>query len=380
MIQKEIVNECFKNLLGWKNHFDTEEISELNEELTSSLTKEYYNEKHPALRLDYILQSLPRNQELEIYLKTAVETSVDVMVNDFINYYKLNNGNGLFYETAPLIQSSGWRNDTVINEGRFVGMCVKLKGRNGVKVSINKIGLQLTDAQTDLKIYVYNKSKKEAVKTYDFKKGGLNGFDYIESDIHILEKDLNGLNGEFYIGYYQNDLIGNAINYKNLDFNTGYCGVCDGGVKNAIYKKLINNAECFPFYVPNGEEIKNEGFDVENVIFTNNVNFGMNIEVTASCDLSYFICQQKFNFKELLYLNVAKKILKDILYSSEVNRIEENLKVLIIRDLEGDKETKSLSLNEQYEKALKVLNIDYAGVYAPCLPCKEDPYKYKAVK
>jgi len=73
--------------------------------------------------------------------------------------------------------------------------------------------------------------------------------------------------------------------------------------------------------------------------------------------------------KNALYLKVLMKILKKIQYSMETNFVEEQLKMMITRDLEGDKETRYINIPMQYEKALKALKFEFSSVNKICLPC-----------
>ena len=63
MFKSSIVVPEYANLLGWREHHDPNEVS-LPVTLTVTETGEYYQQKHPALRLDLIQALIPENQKL----------------------------------------------------------------------------------------------------------------------------------------------------------------------------------------------------------------------------------------------------------------------------------------------------------------------------
>src|SRR5690606_36674249 len=103
----------------------------------------------------------------------------------------------------------------------------------------------------------------------------------------------------------------------------------------------------YPIYVPFGNYEEGKMFDMNDVIYCSNQSFGLNLKFTVQCDLTDFFIQNKFVFKNLLALKVVYKILQDMKFSQQINYIEENIKMMIIRDLEGDIDTKLLNIPTQ---------------------------------
>jgi len=111
-------------------------------------------------------------------------------------------------------------------------------------------------------------------------------------------------------------------------------------------------------------------FDMNDVIYCNNQSFGLNLKLTVVCDLTDFFIQNKFVFKNLLALKVVYKILNDMKFSQQINYVEENIKMMIIRDLEGDIDTKLLNIPTQYSKELKAVSFNISGINSKCLSCE----------
>ena len=60
-------------------------------------------------------------------------------------------------------------------------------------------------------------------------------------------------------------------------------------------------------------------------------------------------------------------------YSSQINNVEEAVKIMIVRDLEGAADTNNPPLNEKLAKAIKALRLDEGNLNKDCLPCARKP-------
>lgn len=370
MFDSKKSRECLNTLIGWRNHYDETEIPELTPELSESTSGEYYQDKHPALRLDLIKQSLPENRDLEEYLTTTESAAITELLNEISVEKQMKRAGEDVVTNDVIYNSEGWRNDIIINEARFVGVRFRPLLSIGLKATINRIALQLTQAQTNLKLYLYHSHRSEKLAEIDYTTTVGGQFNWISEPIEMMgdSQELSG--GSFYIGYYQDDLSGNAIKYKNLNWKTGFCGGCDGGIKQGRYASIAKYVRMQAFYVPQGNIDPLRGmFNPDDIIETDTNNWGFNFNISIRCDLTSFWCDNKTSLKHILALKLTQKILKDISFSQQINYVEEQLKALILRDLEGDKETNYINIQEQYKNALKALRLDQSGLNSICLPC-----------
>ena len=101
MFKSDKLIPAYKNLIGWRNHFDTAEI-DIDAGLQTSESGEFYQDKHPALRLDYIQSTLSGNQDLEEYLALKVETAISGIFNDIIQFRQVSNYGKTLLEQALL--------------------------------------------------------------------------------------------------------------------------------------------------------------------------------------------------------------------------------------------------------------------------------------
>jgi len=368
------VKECLKPVVGWKDHYDLNEIPALSDGLKVSESGEYYQEKHPALRLDLIKATLPENRDLEEYLNEMEESAIVECLNDVSNLKQMNKVGKEIVSNDIIYNQGGWVNKTILNESRFVGIRFRPQMYIGLKAQINKLALQFTHAQAQdpdgLKIYLYHSHKESALLEINFKTDTGNQFNWIEANVEMFAVDSDLAGGEFFLGYYQDDIVGNAVSYEKLNWRFGYCTTCDGGASSAKYNKIAKYVNMQGFYLP-ADSIHSERkmFDPEAIIENNNTNYGFNFNITVKCDLTEFWCTNRLTLKELISLKVVHKILKTISFSQQINHVEEQLKMMIIRDLEGDKETNYINIPQQYEKALKTARFNYSSLNKVCLPC-----------
>lgn len=370
MFKSEESRECLKKMIGWKDHYDLTEIPALNPDLKVSETGEFYQEKHPALRLDLIKSTLPSNRDLEEYLEEVEDSAITELLREIVTMKQMDKVGKEIVANDIIVNSEGFRDKKIINEGRFVGVRFRLEHEIGIKATINRLALQLTNAQNPLKIYVYHSHREEPLKEIDFVSTKLNSFNWMEVALDLMADDKELSGGSFFIGYYQDDLIGQAIQYDKLNWKTGFCGTCDGGSALRRYTSVSRHCNMRSFYVPaNSLDSNRKMFDPDSIIESDTTNWGFNFNVSIKCDLTNFWCDNRLSLVNALGLRVTYKILKDISYSTQINHIEEQLKMMIIRDLEGDKETNYINIADQYQKALKAVKFDHSAINSVCLPC-----------
>lgn len=372
MFKSEIIAEAYKNCLGWRQHHDTNEFS-IDNALTVTETGEYYQQKHPALRLDIIRSIVPDNMTLDYYLAEKVRDGSVEMLNDLFQYRQMNKYGKTLLKETQLLNKYGWVNDKIINEGRFVGFQIRLKTATGLMAVIKQIGVQFSGVDT-FKLYVFHTSQKAPISEIDITTTGGAEWNWQEADIELasFEERFNG--GAFVIGYYQDDLTGHAINNTDFNFDRGACGGCN----KTHYSEWRNVSEYFtvyPLYVPTGSFAPGEMFDLQDAFYIPTQTFGLNLRLSTVCDLTTFFKQNKFAFKNLLGLKVTELILNDMKYSQEINYIEENIKMMVIRDLEGDTETKMNNITRKYHKELMAVNFNVSGINQKCLPCEGEAYE-----
>tara|TARA_R110000796_G_scaffold30744_3_gene81906 strand:- start:843 stop:1982 length:1140 start_codon:yes stop_codon:yes gene_type:complete len=372
MFKANLVIPEYRSLLGWRQHHETDEIN-LPANLTETQTGEYYQQKHPALKLETIQSLIPSNMDLDAYLEKTVQDSTVEIFNDLLQYRQLNQYGKTLLDRSTLLNRHGWLGDVITNQNRFVGFQVRVKALEGLQVLINNIGIQFSGSES-FKLYLFHTNKKLPLKELDVVTDGNGAWKWTQSDFELSSfSGVEYQGGVFIIGYYQEDLQSNAINYSNFNWDKGECSSCNNKYA-ASWTKIRKHFFVYPIYVAQGNFTKGEMFDLNSANYVNDQSWGLNLQFTVLCDLTNFFIQNKFVFKNLLALKVTTKILGDMKFSNEINNIEENVKNMIIRDLEGDIDTKLTNLPTQYSRELKSVSFNVEGINGLCLGCKSDAY------
>lgn len=364
-----LVIPAYANLLGWKQHHDTSEI-QIPASLTNTDSGEYFQQKHSALALDIIQALIPENYDLDKYLTDVVTDSTNEIFNDLIQYRQLKEYGKTLLSQSTLLNKYGSASDKIVNQGRFVGLQIRPKAMTGLKAVINQIGLQFDGAAT-FDLYLYHSSKLDPLKTINVTTNG-RGWDWTLTNEELSAfKGSEYHGGVFVLGYYQDAITVSAINYTNFNWDRGECSTCNSSNFNS-WNTIKTHFQVYPLYVPAGSFVVGEMFDLNDAIYTNDQSFGLNLKLSAECDLTDFFIQNKMVFKNLLAYKVVHKVLQMMKFSQQINYIEENIKMMIIRDLEGDIDTKLMNIPTQYHKELKSVAFNTSGINKLCLGCEED--------
>lgn len=371
MFDNRVIAE-FKKVVGWDNHFDLVEIPTLPTSLTDTESGLHYQTFFPSLvRLDYIAAMLPTNYGLEAFLDKVETDSINEMLLAVSDKKKLANIGKELVSSNIILQNS-IRGTNVTNEGRFVGIEFALSQTEGIRVVINRIGLYLTAVQPTLTLYLFNSLQDTAVSTYTYTSASSNSFQWVEEAIMMDYNSGSGTdNGVWYLGYYQDDLVGQAVQYSSLNWKNGYCGTCNGGAMGKTYGTIKKYVSMQPFYIaPNSLPAVGTLFSPNDVVYTYTNNYGFNINLSVKCDLSQFWIDNRLSFKNAIGKSVVFKVLQMFIGSSQVSAVEQNLQVLALRAVEGANDSKQEPYYKQVERAIEVINLDQGNINeSPCLPC-----------
>lgn len=367
MFKSTEVVSAYKSLIGWRQHHDTQEVI-IPDELTQSETGEYYQQKHPALALDIIQTLIPPTLPIEDYLTNTVSDSTNEIFNDILQYRQVNEYGKTLLSQSVLLNKVGWVNDKITNQGRFVGLQVATRDVMGLQAVINEVGFQFAGEES-FTLYLFHASQVEPIKTLEVVTNGNPYWNWRGVDWELSLSDSDYRDGIFIIGYYQDEISTNAINYTNFNWDRGVCGGCNDS-HISVWRDIRRNFLVYPIYVPAGSFVQGEMFDMKDAFYSNDQSFGLNLKFTVRCDLTNFFVQNRFAFKNLLSLKVVYRILNDMKFSQQINAIEQNIKMMIIRDLEGDVDTKLTNIPTQYRNELKAVSFNISGISPKCLPCE----------
>lgn len=343
-----------------------------------------YRERDLAQVSAWWEETNPFSEWLESKTKASIQKAIMRFCNEKIaqGTYKT------LCENRTLFDGTGRMVDVVKNKKNLVGFEIVPIRANGVTTKINKIGLQFTEPGV-YTLYLMHSSRDAPIKTLNLSTFRRNSIEWIEvEDLYLpyQSKD-NDAGGSWYLCYFQSRLInGSQAIRKDKDWSKEPCNSCSRKeyLAWAAWSKYI---EIHPFFV--NEELVNANrgtvhlWDVENNQYTYDNNYGINLELTISCDITDFIIEQRMLFQDVIAKQVAVDMLREFAYNANVrtNRHSINASRLdILYEIDGDSSSmKKSGLNYQLDMAFKAIKLSTEGVDRVCLPCKNNGIKYRAV-
>jgi len=374
----------FKKVVGFRNHWNSTDVPPLNPNLNITESGRYYQDFHPLVRLDYIQCMLASDRNLDQYLDELTTGACNEVLTKVAEKKKLT-VSGKNIVSSDLIYQQVIRGDEITNEGRFCGVQFSISDSEGIRAAINRIGLYLSQAQPNLTLYLFNSLQDDSVQTITYTSTNAYSFQWVDTSANLkidFDDGSNNSGAVWYLGYYQDDLVGNAIQFKTLNWINGYCGSCGGNKKsNAAYTSISKYVSMRPFYVASANlPAVGKLFKHEDMVYCSTNNFGFNFNITVSCNLTRFWKDNRLSFADSIGKTVALRVLEMIASSSQSSGTEQNLQPMALRALEADNGTKATTFLAQVQRAIKVIALDEGNVKNnPCLPCARKGATTKAL-
>ena len=435
MVRACDIQEKLLHLIGWEQNYDTSDLK-ISDALTVSESGLYFQQIHPLLTLqnmsciapdfknitfpeynsekeyskgnvvDYqgtqykALQKAQGKQpdiESEYWVETnpfsewlegKTKASIQKAITRYCNEKTAEGTNKPLCESRTLFDGTGRLVDTVKNKKNLVGFEIVPIRAKGVTTKINKICLQFTKAG-EYTLYLMHSSMYEPIRTIKLTKTRDNSAEWFTIDDLYLPYQSEDIDagGSWYLCYSQSELPeGSQAIRKNKDWSKEPCGSCSRRELLAwmAWSKYL---EIHPFYV-NEEltDIEDESlhlWDVENNQYTYDNNYGLNLEVTVSCDITDFIVEQRMMFQDVIAKQVAIDMLREFAYNSNVRTNRHSINASrpdILYEVDGDSSSmKKSGLSYQLDIAFKAIKLSTSGIDRVCLPCKNNGIKYRIV-
>lgn len=446
MVRANDIQEKLLRLIGWEQNYDTSDLK-ISDALTVSESGLYFQQIHPLLTLqnmsciapDFKNITFPEyNSEKEYskgnvvdyqgtqykalqkaqgkqpdieseywvetnlfseWLESKTKASIQKAIARYCNEKTVEGTNKPLCESRTLFDGTGRLVDTVKNKKNLVGFEIVPVRAKGVTTKINKIGLQFTEPG-EYTLYLMHSSMDAPVKIIKLNKIRKNSIEWFSlNDVYLpYQSEDNDAGGSWYLCYFQSELPeGSQAIRKDKDWSKEPCNSCSRREYLAwmAWSKYI---EVHPFFV-NEELIEavnfnddfNDDFekqalhlwDVENNQYTYDNNYGLNLELTISCDITDFIIEQRMLFQDVIAKQVAVDMLREFAYNANVrtNRHSINASRLdILYEVDGDSSSmKKSGLSYQLDMAFKAIKLSTEGIDRVCLPCKNNGVKYRTV-
>jgi hypothetical protein len=432
MIRIPKIVEALQPLVGWQQDYDPQH--QIDESLTQSESGLYYQQAHPLLTLENVRAIMPDTfilqypewddattyeagkkvrYEEKVYI--SIEENTGQQPNDSVVWKAFEMASdyliqqtqagitqtvqtflqmkGLLRETKDLLErrtffdGAGRLTNTQPQQGKLVGFEINPVRSMGVTAKIERVGLQMTGAVGTVRMYLFHSSQADPIKVADLNftktNGGFQWFDMPDWYMPYISKD-NNSGGSWYLVYNQNDLPQGmmAVN-TTKDWSREPCMTCNPG-SVAAWRELTKYLLISPFKTHAYETFSEypELWDIEDNIYTNTCNYGLNVEVSVGCDLTDFIVDQRMMFATVLQRQVTANLLRTMAMNPDVrvNRNQSNVsQQSILYELDGNPQGRETGLGYDLKKGYEALDLNTRGIDRICLTCRPVGVRYRTV-
>lgn len=430
MIRIQKIQDELLHLVGWEQDYDPEkQIADALTETESGLT---YQQAHPMVTLENIRAIMPEQYQytypaydaekeyskgnkvsleqkvweslenhntgnvpsegssywkeydfVSVWIERLTRSAIAKTVQTFLQGKSLLRESKTLLERRSLFDGAGRLTNTVANGQRIVGMEIVPAYSMGVTTKLERIGLQMTGATGTVTLYVFHSTQLDPLYTIEFQvtKGNGSMEWKVLDDVYL---PYMGSTGAWYVCYNQADLPEGmeAVNVTK-DWSREPCGTCNRGSLEA-WRALTKYIMISPFRVRALETFAEfpELWDIEQNVYTNTSNYGINMEVSVGCDLTDFIVAQRSIFATVLQRQLACDVLRTLAMNPDVrvNRNQANAsREGLLYEIDGNPQGRATGLGKDLRDAYDALDLDTRGIDRICLTCKPTRVKYTTV-
>lgn len=332
------------------------------------------------------------NWELYNYVSDFLEkltlTGIANVIQKFTQIKQLERETRNLLERRTFFDGAGRIKATLQNTHKLVGFEITPVRSMGVTTKIERIGLQMTGGTGIVKLYLFHSSQIDPLQTFEVEftktNGGFQWFDMKDCYLPYISDETNA-GGSWYLCYNQDELPTGmeAINVSK-DWSREPCGTCNIGSVEA-WRELTKYLQISPFMqqAPTTFAEFPELWDVATTMYTNTLNYGLNLEISVGCDLTDFIIKQRQIFQTVIQLQVAANALRTMAMNPNVrvNRNQSNASRMdILYELDGNTSgVRPGGLGYELKKAYEALRLDTQGLDRVCLSCNNHGVRYRTV-
>ena len=432
MIRIKDIQDALAHVVGWEQGYNA--ATTIDDDLTQTESGLFYQQAHPMVTLENIRAIMPEDYDqrypswdaekvymadekvrhagqvwlclvddttqlepgkagsedtwepfnsLTDYLDGLTRQGIARTVQQFLQVKSLMKESRSLLERRSLFDGAGRMTNTIENGQRLVGMEIVPAYSAGVTVQIERIGLQMVGATGKVQLYVFHSSQRDPYQTIEF--------DVKKGDGSMEWKDLKdfylpylGDTGAWYVVYNQADLPEGmeAVNVTK-DWSREPCGTCNRGSLEA-WRELTKHLMVSPMKTQATETFAEfpELWDLQDTIYTNTHNYGMNMMLTVGCDLTDFIIRQRGIFATVLQRQIACDVLRTLALNPEVrvNRRQSNAAVAdLLYEVDGNPQGRETGLGKELREAYQALDFDTRGLDRICMTCRPVGVKYSHV-
>lgn len=295
---------------------------------------------------DYLLR---RREEA---VRTAIVGAMNCKKADDILRETLND--------TMLYEGAGTMNDLIVKKGRLVGFEIEVLNNNGLQALLKQISFQLSTAGT-FNVYLWHASQTDPIATFEVtqtKQYSVEWHNLPADDFLLKFRDADYDSGLFYLGYYEDDLPGQAVN-KRSTFGRTPCATCNGYNRKA-YIKYSQYVRINTFQVgapPASQKL----WDIRKTNYAYDTNWGMNLRLDALCDITDYIINKGEVFADFIMEQLKYDLILEMANTTRSNVLSEPV-VNMARAAIQDKHLGGEGLQKQLEKSREAAWLELSDI------------------
>lgn len=378
MFDPNIIKTIFDGVIGWDQNADINGV-QLDANLVASSSGIKYNSFHPLLTFNNLYSIAPDFEAVHGDLSPATKALIEadfsawltgqtqaatIRAFDIWTGIKLkNNTTRNLLERNQLFDLGSISGDIETEANKTKGIEITPMTSRGLIYPIKKVGVQLEQGET-FNIYLFHTSSIDPIETVPITYTEVGSVQWFDVDWKLSKGS-----GSYYLCYNTDDLTGGAIN-GTTTYNSS------GAVQSYPMGRYFSAS---PFSVTGQNTVM---WDTSGNIYSNNTNHGLNVQLSAVCDFSEFIIEQKDLFRQLVGVQLASDLLRMLAYNVEarVNRFETNIaRREVLYEVDGDTQGRAGGLKQRLDEIIDGLQLDTQGIDKHCLPCKRRGMKFRSI-
>lgn len=296
MFRPDLVSSALFTRVGWQQPAQGDYAILTGDNLVS-LSGLYFTDYHKAVTIKNIKETFEDADISDVDFNSALERMQKAAINRVLQ--------GVFNRDYVIEQLQLYSRDemketeSVTNAGKFVGIRIKVAQDTSYAVRINALSLLFTEAKI-FNMYCFHSVKgliwTKSVTVVANEETVVNVTDLIVSHSEPTYKG-----GEFYIGYFQDDLgTCQALEYEQVQYK---------------------QAMIFSHYGVEFQGLTSVTFDSETLTETAE-NYGINLEMTSLRDFTQVICRNPYVFDEAVGLQMAIDCVELMINTTRSNMTE----------------------------------------------------------
>lgn len=325
MFRSDLVIGALVTRVGWQQPTSSDYAILTGDNLVS-LSGMYFTDYHKAVTVKNLKETIGdadiSDPDFNAELLRMQKSAINRVLQGVFNHDQIIENLQLYsrWDTLSFQELTG--------TDKFCGFRISVANDSSKTVILNSISLLFNGVET-FNMYCYHTVKG---KIWEKSVTTVAGIETVVNvtDLFLSMTDATHKGGDFFIGYFQNDIVGKAIEYESPQYN---------------------QANIFGYWGFEADRTGVETYENTSVVETNN-NYGLNLEFTSVNDYTTIINRNAAQFDEAVGLQFAIDAVEQMINSTRSN-MTERLNKEQLAQLYNDINLQTATENMPYTGGLK---------------------------